>query len=295
MFSGISSTKSMILYNNNVQNNAPVSFSSFPSSCICRYDANGVYSSTGALVNTNGSHAYKLINKQNPGTYDMISRSTDANKFNQYITSGLGTISKPCVRINATTISQQGYVTVTNHPRFFNGMEIFAVCKSNGDATNYRQTLICKTVGNTGNPNPFDIKFDNVFGQNNLFSNFVKSSFINWKVTQPSGNIYNINVLKSTGQGSERQNGVQGYNQVVPNLASYYSDSSLTPLYISSRPDNTYKYLWEISEIIVCDSPVTQSEREMIEGYLSTKWGIPLTNTSHPYYNKPVYYTGINP
>ena len=243
-----------------------------------------------------GDHIYYIVNKYSIGTYDLISRSSDVNKFNYFVSSGLGTLGKPCVRIDASIVTQMGYSTVTTHPRFGSGLELICVIRPLGSTTINKNTLISKTTSGSSVACPFDIKFDNNFGNGSNFVVIPKATGVDFTTTPTEGYIYRVSANRTTGQLMEGKNGQLLKNTTNASIVSNYVDNfSTTPLYLCNRGDLTNNNKFEVGEMIIFNGPLaTQNERNLVEGYLSTKWGIPLIST-HPYYNTKVIYTGVNP
>lgn len=301
MLSSISTTKSVCIQRNNI---VPValqtSFSAFPTSIIGRYDMfyeSGRFLSTGVNVTTNNQHVYKIVNKENIGMYDLISRSTEANKVNYFSSAGMG-INKPCVIMNGSVISNIGYQTLNNHPNFPNGFEMICVMRPLGNATYNKQNFLTKTGTSSANiANPFDIQGGgNVAGSgsNPGFVVIPHHASVSFITTPTTGFIFGVNMTKATGKCQEFKNGLM-VSDVTNNLiTSYYSDNTNMTMLVGAKRDNTNNCKFEWGEILLFTSALSISDRNMIEGYLSSKWGIPL-DASHPYYNTTVTYTGTNP
>ncbi len=298
MISSISSVQSLINYNNKNNVVALLDFNSFPTSCICRYDlfySNGRLSSTGTQITTENTQINRLINKQTMnGLYDLVTRATTTTS-NQLKLTGLG-YNKPCVYMRGSTISQIGFSTRTNHPQFLNAMEMICVIRPTPGGTSangWRQNLLTKTLTNI--PYPFDIQTNGCYYGNGsaTFTVGTHHPDVNWLTTPTQGYIYGNHCTKATGKFQERKNGQLLVDTTLANI-SLWNDSNNYELLINGKRDNTVQCSFEMGEMLLFTQALTDEERYIIEGYLSTKWGIPLINT-HPYYNTSVNYTGINP
>jgi hypothetical protein len=282
-------------------------FTSFPSSLVVRYDLfsdSGRLTSTDTTVTTNNAHIYKIVDKSGNG-HHMISKGTDTNNANTYIISGLG-LNKPCLAIKYTTPSTMGYSTGASIPLFPDGFELICVIRPTQPTTGtIRQILLNKSIVSNGIPNGFDIKFDRVIADGTTTARVTSwnqesavSGALNMRTTATTGFIMSTRFFKTNstnnGRAYDRKNGQDIYNIFVTNN-SFYADSSSRPLNLCWRPDQTLSTSYEIGEIMMFNAELPSSQRELMEGYLATKWGIPLSNTSHTYYNKSVVFTGSNP
>lgn len=297
MLSTLSTTKSALFNYKKATATATTTFSAFPSSIIGRYDMyydSGRFLSTGGSVTTDNQHVYKIVNKNNIGMYDLISRSTEANKVNYFASSGLG-LSKPCVIMNGTVISNIGYQTLTNHPNFPNGFEMICVMRPLGNATYNKQNFLTKTGTTNANiANPFDIQGGgNVCGNGASYVIINHASEVSFITTPTTGFIFGVNMTKATGKCQEFKNGTMVADTTNSNITSYYTDNTNMTMLVGAKRDNANNCKFEWGEILLFTSALSTSDRNLIEGYLSTKWGIPLSAT-HPYYNQTVTYTGVN-
>lgn len=277
-------------------------FSSFPSSLAVRYDLyydSGRVNASNASVTTNNAHIYKILDKSG-NNYHMISKGTDANGANTFKSSGLG-LGKPCLYVKYTTPSTMGY-TSTTAPAFVNGFELICVIRPTPPTTGtIRQSLINKCKASSSMPNGFDIKFDRTLANGTTSTSWNPSTAqggaLNLYNTYSTAFIMSTRFFKAgtsnIGYGYDRKNGVDIYSTLVPNYGNY-ADGSVV-LSLCCRPDNTISTSYEIGEILMFNTELSVANRELMEGYLATKWGIPITNTAHSYYNKVVTYTGTNP
>lgn len=65
-----------------------------------------------------------------------------------------------------------------------------------------------------------------------------------------------------------------------------YSPGGQLNFYLGTNaPDSMNNYVGEIAEVIVYNSPLDMGSRQMVEGYLASKWNLSLP-TIHPYYGK---------
>lgn len=196
-----------------------------------------------------------------------------------YLNSGLN--GKPSVYFN----NYNNFIDIPFHMNFnsinnTNEITIAAVFNSSGFKSNYifsSQDIIIKHV------NKAPVIYVNTFNNNiNTASNFTFLDFV--------PNIYIATVFIDNNGSVKSQiriNGVIG--------DEYYHDNSLTTLNISNCTMggnvNTYNTLYgNISELIIYNKKLVNSNLDILEGYLSSKWwGVPsYLNKSLKYYNIPV-------
>jgi hypothetical protein len=290
---------------------ADVIFSTFPSSLVARYD---VYyesgretSVSGTKVTSENAHIYKLLDKSGNG-HDLISRSTASIPSNKFVSSGLG-LSKPCVAINSSSTGSNptitGYATTT-FPAFPDGFELICVVRPTASSS-ITQNLVAKFNPSSSFAHPFVVKFDRVVGRgtsttatwSNVTNLDTRATFTTAFIMGTRFFIANSTSNSNTvpnGTAQERLNGSDNGSYAVTN-STYYQDSTTNnPLGLCYRANNsTQQVSFEIGEVMLFNAPLAPTDRELMEGYLASKWGIPLTNTSHSCYNKVVAYSGSNP
>ena len=315
MLSSISSLQSaMFKYDVVTDTSSDISFTSFPSSIVVRYDlyyASGRESTSGDKVTTNNAHIYKILDKSGNG-HHLISASTNSTPSNRLVNSGLGSINKPCVNINPTvsgnSSTSTGYYTTTN-PAFPNGFELICVIRPLSytvvSPALKSQNLINKYTPGNGFPAPFVIRTNRVIASGSTSSTWDNSSLLNMTVQTASGYILGSRYFKAnaTTNGNTLGNGfaqdrLNGTNTGTPfNLGTAnYLDTANGFLGLCYRPAlPNQNQAFEVGEMLLFNAPLSPSDRELIEAYLATKWGIPITNTAHTYYNKSVFYNGSNP
>lgn len=76
-----------------------------------------------------------------------------------------------------------------------------------------------------------------------------------------------------------------GIRILFSNSFSYTPGGQLNFYLGTSGPDKSNNYIGEIGEVIVYNSPLNTRARQLIEGYLASKWNLTLPIT-HPYYGK---------
>lgn len=97
-------------------------------------------------------------------------------------------------------------------------------------------------------------------------------------------NVSAISTLRQTASNS-RSLIVNGL--LIGTANEQYSGLTITKVSIGSRTSTAgARYNGQIAEIIVVGSALSLADYQKVEGYLSWKWGIPLT-TNHPYINRP--------
>ena len=289
-------------------------FSVFPTQTVVRWDLfydSGRESTTGSKVTTNNEHIYKILDKTGNG-HHLISASTNSTPSNRLVNSGLGSINKPCVNINPTvsgnSSTSTGFYTTTN-PAFPNGFELICVIRplsySVVSPALKSQNLINKYVTGNGFPAPFVIRTNRVIASGSTSSTWDNSSLLDMTAQTASGYILGSRYFKAnaTTNGNTLGNGfaqdrLNGANTGTPfNLGTAnYLDTASGVLGLCYRPPlPNQNQAFEVGEMLLFNAPLSPSDRELIEGYLATKWGIPVTNTAHTYYNKSVIYNGSNP
>jgi hypothetical protein len=278
-----------------------VLFSSFPSSLLVRYDlfdSSGRETSTsGVKVTTNGAHIYKILDKSG-NNHHMISRGTDSNGANTLVNSGLG-LNKPCLSVKYTTYSTMGYST-TSYPLFPNGYELICVIRPTPPSTGtVRQILVNKYKLPSPYAYPFDIKFDRQIGNGTNNASYSQTSgadttSLDMYTTHATAFVMSTRFFKTAsvdnGKAFDRKNGSDIYSTTIAN-ASFYADNTTGVLNLCYRPDAVVSGSYEIGEVLMFNAELTAANRELMEGYLATKWGIAITNPSHTYYNTPVQYS----
>jgi hypothetical protein len=299
------------LQSSSVRSSNDITLSSFPASLVLRYDLfyeNGRQTSTGSNVTTANAHIYKILDKSG-NDHHLYSRSQDSSPSNKFVSSGLGSLGKPCVSINSTTTGNTttttGYVTTT-YPLFPDGYELICVIKPlqftvSGSGIK-SQNLVNKYLSPSGFPYPFCVRTNRVIGNGSTSSSWDNTTNLDMLVTPSAGYILGSRFFKANGgingnttvngQAQERLNGLDNGTFTVA-TPSNYVDSSTALFGLCYRPTvPNQNQAFEIGEILMFDEPIRPADRELIEGYLATKWGITITNTSHSYYNQKVVYTG---
>lgn len=294
MFSSLGTMQSIRYFPNGPETQY---FSSFPSSLVCRYDLyydNGRQTSSGSNVTTDDLHIYKILDKSGNG-YHMISRSTEATPANKLVLNGLG-LNKPCVLCDSFTANNNptttGYATQTNHPQFANGFE--AICVMRPLATSaINQNLLVKYSASSSFAYPFAINFQRVIG-NGSSATTAWTGGVNVRQTLSTAVIMGTRFFKSNSIGYERSNGADISNSGT--LSGYnYTDVSTNPLGLCYRSNNPAQQVqYEVGEVLMFNAVLTTAQREQMEGYLASKWGISLAS-GHTYANINLQYNGTNP
>jgi len=180
-----------------------------------------------------------------------------------YVTSGINGF--PSVQFST------GHNMKCNIPinTFNNGMTIFIVYQSVGTPSTY-ETLITRTTDNF--PDPLDMYNDGrIVGASNITSpvNFNNN-------TTPS--IFYVNINNTNFTYSESNNFINIFNSTFAN----WFDTGI--LYIGTRGDYFSQFNGYISEILIYNNPITESQKYQVEGYLAYKWNYQLP-TNHPFYH----------
>ena len=271
------------------------SFSSFPSSLVCRYDLYydyGRQTSAGVNVTTDGLHIYQILDKSGNG-YHMISKSTEATPANKLVLNGLG-LNKPCVMCDSYATNNNptttGYSTQSTHPQFTNGFEVICVMRPLATST-IAQNLLVKYSGALSYPYPFAITWLRAVGTGS--SQTTWTAGVNVRQTLSTAVIMGTRFFKSNSIGYERSNGADVSNSGT--LSGYnYTDVSTNPLGLCYRSNNPAQQVqYEVGEVLMFNAELTTAQREQMEGYLASKWGITLAS-GHTYANINVRYNGTN-
>ena len=278
---------------------------------ICIMIRTGRQTASGSSVTTNNAHIYKILDKSG-NNYDLISVSTDSTPSNKYISSGLG-LNKPCVSIDSTTANNltatTGYYVSGTSPQFSDGFELICVIRPlqfTVTGSNVKsQNLVNKYISGSGFPQPFTVRTNRAIGNGSSSSSWDNSANLNMLGTHSTGFIMGTRFFKANstlngnttpnGTAQERLNGTDNGTYAVSTPSNYVESASaiLGLCYRPVLPNQNQAF--EVGEILMFNAPLAPADRELIEGYLATKWGIPITNTSHTYYNKNANYNGSNP
>lgn len=287
-------------------------FTSFPTYMVARYDLyyeSGRETSSGSKVTSDGAHIYKILDKSGNG-YHMISASTDTSPSNKFLISGLGSVSKPCVSINSTTSGNTYQTTgysVSGNVAFTDGYEMLCVMRPidfTVSGSNIKgQNIINKYKTGSGFPNPFCIRINRVIGNGTTSSSWNNDN-VNLIGTHTTGFILGSRYFKANATANGNTTALNGYaveslngsyNTPVNVGTTNYTDSTGV-LGLGYRPVlPNQQQAFELGEMMLFSQPLSPSDRSLLEGYLATKWDIPITNTSHTYYNKTVQYDSANP
>jgi hypothetical protein len=156
--------------------------------------------------------------------------------------------------------------------------------------------------GSGANPGPFDMYSYTSFGDTrkligdgSSFSQYIDS--INF-FRNTNRNIYFFNL--STNAKNSWNESVNGtYTTLTTSNGSVYGDTG-SYIFIGTRADGFPTMIGNISEIVFYNSTLSTSQRQSVEGYLATKWGLrsslPSTHpyyTTHPFANLPPYSTSL--
>jgi len=116
-------------------------------------------------------------------------------------------------------------------------------------------------------------------GKGNTFTTYTTHDEV-FRSTAPMIYSAAANVLSATWH--EFQNGRQTQN-LVASGTSICGDAA-THVYIGTRDGNDTSMTGNISEIIMYNVPLSDSDRQKIEGYLARKWGLKSSlPADHPY------------
>jgi acetoacetate decarboxylase len=174
---------------------------------------------------------------------------------------------------------------------FDSAIFIFAVYKIKGTGTNagYNPLITrSRATYNIGNPDMFN---NARYYMTGLTTWAGVSSSYHLDNSTSTQNIFAYSMNQPTNNISEWTNGtsntITGTYTLPPNMDSI---NSFNGIYIGTRGDNfTGPSTGNFSEILIYNTPLTNTQRQDIEGYLGWKWGLqkqlPL---NHPYYNQPL-------
>ncbi len=234
-------------------------------------------------ITTNGEYVYKVLDKSGGG-YNLTSRG---NTGNVYLTSGLG-LTKPCVSITGGNSTNCGYYTIDKNPLFGLQADTYIVLRS----TTTGNIRIINKTNNNNVPYPFDIKVNGSNWGNGTSIGSSTGNIASFTIVQSVAVIFSTQYVRSTVYNiNQFYNGTQIAN-VSGGAVSGWVDGN-RPLYLCARSDNPGVSNFELGEMLLYNSPLSQSDREQIEGYLATKWNLQSSlPSSHPYYSTPLYYIG---
>jgi hypothetical protein len=194
-----------------------------------------------------------------------------------YSSNGLN--GRPALQFVPTTTMAAPVPTHT----FSSAFTLFVVFQKTG-VNGFSDTLVTRTQGDL--PALFDM-----YTTNGVTSRFLGSgktdtctSYITqdevFRSTTPMIYSAAADVLSATWH--EFQNGTQTQN-LVASGASMCGDAA-THVYIGTRDGNDTSMTGNISEIIMYNVPLSDSDRQKIEGYLARKWGLKSSlPAGHPY------------
>ena len=167
---------------------------------------------------------------------------------------------------------------VANSPvgTFNNGICIFVIFTSNAYGGHY-DTLITKTFSNV--PAPIDMYNSTIISGNKSSFTSINSS-LNLSNIVNNLNLYSV-FLSNNCNVQEYVNGALYLNQNFPTQS--YGDLA-TNIYIGTRSDKATCFNGVISEVLVYNTMLSDTQRQKTEGYLAWKWNLTsnLPN-SHPY------------
>jgi len=186
-------------------------------------------------------------------------------------------------------LTSGSYSNTTISPGTFDSaIFIFAVYKGKGTGTNEGYNpLITRSRDdyNIGNPEMFNTSRYYMTGLTTWAG--VSSSY-HLDNSTSTHNIFEFSMNQSANNISEWTNGtantLTGSYTLQPNMDSI---NSFNGIYIGTRGDNFHgPFTGTFSEILIYNIPLTDTQRQQIEGYLAWKWSLqtqlPL---NHPYYS----------
>jgi sugar lactone lactonase YvrE len=179
----------------------------------------------------------------------------------------------------AAYFTAQGSYTNSPIPAntFLNAFSFFAVYKSTGNAGNSAyNTLVNRTMNSSGYP--FDIY--------NYHREIPANS--NWSGVDTSYNLYNTSnsiyfgsFSPTAGVYNEFSNGTSVGNYSV---ATFSPTDTGTSVYVGNRFDGALGFVGNMHEVLVFNTYILFSDRQMIEGYLAWKWGLQANLPSNHLY-----------
>jgi hypothetical protein len=172
--------------------------------------------------------------------------------------------SLPVVRFDSTGKVLEG-------PSFVNGktLSIFVVVKRTTDTS--VAGVICAGENDETRPLQVDIRNTFLAVQNDIHC-------------VPSGTSYRNGDSSSLGMGASPTSfAIVGH--VCSTTVSISNSTAITIGAIRNNDGGTeFKFLGDMAELIICESAVSSTDRQKIEGYLAWKWGLQANLVSgHPY------------
>lgn len=197
-------------------------------------------------------------------------------------------------------LSTQSYFTVPIAvKRFNNAATFFVVYKSNHSGVNIAaKSLIARgsTTSTVGNPDVYNTSVSlPIYDANDSIAPTIKT-YTGASVYTPAPTIFNIAVDQEGNAVVERLNGnvVAVTVDITVPLNPNTADPVQNRLFIGTSADSAAQFCGAYNEILVYNTALSESRRQVIEGYLAWKWGLQSAlPANHPYLTSPLPPTTI--
>jgi len=208
--------------------------------------------------------------------------STTTNTYGSTLYNGL-----PGIQFNAV-----GFSAPLAPGTLSNGCTIFFVFQKNGSAQAF-EGLCSRSLNNTY-PSPFDIyNAVRLLGNGTTYNNQTSS----FDIRNGTGlNIFTgaITIQNIYGTQAIYNEWVNGTSQMTNPTAFNYGDTA-NGFYIGTRAEGGTNFRGVMSEVIVYNRVLNNTEREVIEGYLASKWNMRSNLVAyHPYKNNSPTYNPVS-
>lgn len=225
-------------------------------------------------------------------TGGFVSQWNDKSGFNAHATPTSSAVNTygttlynglPGIQFNAA-----GFVAPLPAGQLSRGITFFGVFQKNGTAQSF-EALFSRSLNNTY-PSPFDIyNAVRLLGNGTTFSNQTSG----FDIRNGTGlNILSgaIAIQSISGSQAIYNEWVNGTSQMINPIVFEYGDTA-SGLYIGTRAEGGTNFRGVMSEVIVYNRVLSDTEREVVEGYLATKWNMRSNLVAyHPYKNvAPTY------
>ena len=239
------------------------------------------------------------------GTYlDQPSNNSDVstwiNKVDNTI-NNLSSIYTP-IKFNSTGLSNNATISFNNNGlygdiptnSFSNGISVFIVFKNIGSNTQ-NVVLFTRTYVDSNLSYPIS-----VFNDVRNFSSDETNNYITHTIISPfdiKGSTLSTIMYFNNDSNLEYNEYINGTNTITESSVYYIENGNKIHIGITGvNPDNTDGFIGNISEILIFNRTLNETERQTIEGYIAWKWAL-ITNlpSSHPYsYLNPDYTIPVN-